>query len=167
MHLINGPAFLLGDNINTDLIVPPKFVGESNLVIMASHAFEAIRPELPSLLKNGGVLVCGENFGCGSSREQATEVIKQLGITCVIAKSFARIFFRNAINNGLLVLQCARLHSQVVEGDLLRISPDKGEIQLSGGSIVHFDRLPDSLMAMVREGGLVNYWKKVNNQGHA
>jgi 3-isopropylmalate/(R)-2-methylmalate dehydratase small subunit len=162
MRTFEGRVFVLGDNVNTDIIVPPKFVGEEDPKVMASHAFEALRPELPTLLHEGGILSCGHNFGCGSSREQATEVLRQLGVKCVIAKSFARIFFRNAINNGLLVIQDTAIPGAVREGDLLQVDPGQGRVHLPGGVTKQFTKLPPSLMAMVGEGGLVPYWQKVN-----
>ncbi len=97
-----GKVWTLGDDIDTDIIIPTEYLALKTVQDMAPYAFSPLRPELAAQIRPGDLIVAGKNFGCGSSREQAPEIIKALGIKCVVAKSFARIFFRNAINNGLL-----------------------------------------------------------------
>ena len=96
----SGRVWLLGDDIDTDIIIPTEYLALKTVQDMAPYAFSPLRPELASQIRPGDIIVAGKNFGCGSSREQAPEIIKALGVRCVVAKSFARIFFRNAINNG-------------------------------------------------------------------
>ena len=102
--VIKGKIWILGDNIDTDIIIPTEYLAMKRIEEMKKYAFSPLRPELAELIAPGDIIVAGRNFGCGSSREQAPEIIKELKIGCVIAKSFARIFYRNAINNGLLLI---------------------------------------------------------------
>ena len=111
----------LGDNIDTDVIIMTKYVGLPHLEEMVPHLFEPLRPELAAQLRPGDTIVAGENFGCGSSREMAASVLKTAGIRCVIAKSFAKIFFRNAINNGLLLIECSSIQETCAEGDVIKV----------------------------------------------
>ena len=109
MDMFKGRVWLLGDDIDTDIIMPTEYLALKSIDDMKPYAFSPLRPELAGQIQPGDIIVAGKNFGCGSSREQAPEVIKALGIRCIIAKSYARIFFRNAINNGLLVMENATL----------------------------------------------------------
>ena len=117
MDMFKGRVWLLGDDIDTDIIMPTEYLALKSIDDMKPYAFSPLRPELAGQIQPGDIIVAGKNFGCGSSREQAPEVIKALGIRCIIAKSYARIFFRNAINNGLLVMENATLADHVKEGD--------------------------------------------------
>ena len=105
MEQFTGRVWRLGDDIDTDIIIPTEYLALKTIEEMKQYGFLPLRPELAAQIRSGDMIVAGKNFGCGSSREQAPEVIKALGIRCVIAKSFARIFFRNAINNGLLLIE--------------------------------------------------------------
>ena len=108
-----GKVWVLGDDIDTDIIIPTEYLALKTVQDMAPYAFSPLRPELASQIKPGDIIVAGKNFGCGSSREQAPEIIKALGIRCVIARSFARIFFRNSINNGLLLIENPDLRDEL------------------------------------------------------
>ena len=114
-----GKVWVLDDDIDTDIIIPTEYLALKTVQDMAPYAFSPLRPELAAQIQKGDIIVAGKNFGCGSSREQAPEIIKALGIRCVVAKSFARIFFRNAINNGLLLIENADLRNAVSEGDTI------------------------------------------------
>ena len=105
MEQFSGKIWVLGDDIDTDIIIPTEYLALKSVQDMKPYAFSPLRPELASKIAPGDIIVAGKNFGCGSSREQAPEIIKALGVRCVIAKSFARIFFRNSINNGLLLIE--------------------------------------------------------------
>ena len=121
----SGRVWLLGDDIDTDIIIPTEYLALKTVQDMAPYAFSPLRPDLASRIRPGDIIVAGKNFGCGSSREQAPEIIKALGIRCVVAKSFARIFFRNAINNGLLLIENAELRDAVSEGDTIEVEMNR------------------------------------------
>ena len=122
MEEFQGKVWKLGDDIDTDIILPTEYLVFPTIAEMKPYAFSPLRPELAGKIEPGDIIVGGENFGCGSSREQAPEVVKALGVRAVIAKSFARIFFRNAINNGLLLIECRDLPDEVSEGDTLTVT---------------------------------------------
>ena len=113
MENMTGKVWILGDDIDTDIIIPTEYLAMKTIDDMKQYAFSPLRPELAGQIQKGDIIVAGKNFGCGSSREQAPEIIKALGIQCVIAKSFARIFFRNAINNGLLLIEQPDLYDDI------------------------------------------------------
>ena len=117
MEAFTGKVWVLGDDIDTDIIIPTEYLALKTIDDMKQYGFSPLRPELAGQIQKGDIIVAGKNFGCGSSREQAPEIIKALGVQCVIAKSFARIFFRNSINNGLLLIEQPDLHDNVKEGD--------------------------------------------------
>jgi len=127
---------------------------------MKPYAFSPLRPELAERIVPGDILVAGKNFGCGSSREQAPEVIKALGIRCVIARSFARIFFRNAINNGLLLIENADLHDAVTEGDTVQVEVNHRIIH--NGNTYPIASLPANLVEILEAGGLVKAMRRRN-----
>ena len=118
MEQFTGKVWKLGDDIDTDIIIPTEYLALKTIEDMKLYGFSPLRPELAAQIGMGDVIVAGKNFGCGSSREQAPEVIKALGIKCIVAKSFARIFFRNSINNGLLLIEQPDLYDDVEEGEL-------------------------------------------------
>ncbi|MCC8162429.1 MAG: 3-isopropylmalate dehydratase [Lachnospiraceae bacterium] len=155
-----GKVWTLGDDIDTDIIIPTEYLALKTVQDMAPYAFSPLRPELAAQIQPGDVIVAGKNFGCGSSREQAPEIIKALGVRCVIARSFARIFFRNAINNGLLLIENSDLRDAVTEGDTIEVCV--------GEKIVHKDRefpiasLPQNLMDILNAGGLVKAMRRLN-----
>ncbi len=153
-------AWVLGDDIDTDIILPTEYLALKSVEDMKPYAFSPLRPELAGLIKPGDMIVAGKNFGCGSSREQAPEVVKALGISCVVAKSYARIFFRNAINNGLLLIENPDLGDDVAEGDVLKVTP--GECIEYNGKKYEIAKLPDNLMEILNAGGLVKAMRKKN-----
>ena len=127
---------------------------------MKSHAFESLDPDFAQKVKPGDFVVGGENFGCGSSREQAPEIIKALGIQCVIAKSFARIFFRNSINNGLLLIEQPNLYDDMKEGDTIDVVMNQ-HVDYNGKEYP-IASLPENLMSIIQAGGLVKAMRKLN-----
>lgn len=156
-----GRCWKFGDDIDTDIIIPTQWVCVP-MDEMKHHAFEPLRPELADSLRDGDILVAGDNFGCGSSREMAAEVIKENGVRCIIAKSFARIFFRNAINNGILLIECPELLDSVDEGDMIRVELNH---QIScNGKTFPIGKIQKNLYDIIADGGLVkNIEKKVKN----
>ena len=160
MEQFTGRVWLLGDDIDTDIIIPTEYLALKTIGDMAPYAFSPLRPELAGRIREGDIIVAGSNFGCGSSREQAPEVIKALGIRCVIARSYARIFFRNAINNGLLLIENDTLCRDVHEGDTVTVIPGK-EI-LCGGRSYPVSSLPENLLDILEAGGLVPAMKRLN-----
>ena len=150
----------LGDDIDTDIILPTEYLAYKTVQEMKPYAFSPLRPELAASIQPGDMIVAGHNFGCGSSREQAPEVVKALGISCVVAKSYARIFFRNAINNGLLLIENPYLYDEVAEGDEALVTPGK-EIIVNGKSY-EIAALPDNLLEILEAGGLVKAMRKRN-----
>ena len=122
MDKFTGRVWLLGDDIDTDIIIPTEYLALKTVDDMKKFAFSPLRPELAGKIKEGDIIVAGKNFGCGSSREQAPEVIKALGKRAIIAKSDARIFFRNSINNGLLLIESPTLADDIKEGDEIAVT---------------------------------------------
>ncbi len=154
METFTGKVWLLGDDIDTDIIIPTEYLALKTIGDMKQYAFSPLRPELAAQIREGDIIVAGRNFGCGSSREQAPEVVKALGIRCVIAKSFARIFYRNSINNGLLLIEQPYLHDDMREGDEVTVTVnDAVEYR---GRRYPMNSLPDNLVEILNAGGLVN-----------
>ena len=160
MEEFQGKVWKLGDDIDTDIILPTEYLVFPTIAEMKPYAFSPLRPELAGKIEPGDIIVGGENFGCGSSREQAPEVVKALGVRAVIAKSFARIFFRNAINNGLLLIECRDLPDEVSEGDTLTVTV--GEKIRAHGKDYKIAALPENLMEILNAGGLVKAMRKRN-----
>ncbi len=160
MEQFTGRVWCLGDDIDTDIILPTEYLVFNTIDEMKPYAFSPLRPELAGEIKPGDIIVAGNNFGCGSSREQAPEVVKALGIKCIIAKSFARIFFRNAINNGLLLIENDKLQDQVSEGDELTVTVNS-EIE---HKCEHYNivSLPQNLLDILDAGGLVKAMRRRN-----
>ncbi|MCR5776396.1 MAG: 3-isopropylmalate dehydratase [Lachnospiraceae bacterium] len=160
MEKFTGKVWVMGDDIDTDIILPTEYLVFKTIEEMKPYAFSPLREDIAKELKSGDIIVAGNNFGCGSSREQAPEVVKALGVKCVIAKSFARIFFRNAINNGLLLIENADLADDVKEGDEITVTiNDKIEYNNKEYPIVS---LPENLMEILDAGGLVKAMRKRN-----
>ena len=160
MEEFQGKVWKLGDDIDTDIILPTEYLVFPTIAEMKPYAFSPLRPELAGRIEPGDIIVGGENFGCGSSREQAPEVVKELGVRAVIAKSFARIFFRNAINNGLLLIECRELSDEVSEGDTLTVTV--GEKIRANGKDYKIAALPENLTEILKAGGLVKAMRKRN-----
>jgi methanogen homoaconitase small subunit len=158
---IIGRIWKFGDNIDTDVIIPGKYLRTKNMEVFAAHAMEGIDPEFAKRVKQGDIIVAGTNFGCGSSREQAPLALKYAGVACVIAKSFARIFFRNAINVGLPLMEADVECQDVCE---VRVDLLKGEVEVSGKNIFKGNKLPDFLLEILTDGGLVAHRKKVQSK---
>lgn len=153
---ISGRVWKFGDHIDTDVIIPGKYLRTTDMKVFAAHAMEGIDPDFSSKVQQGDIIVAGENFGSGSSREQAPLALKHAGVSCVIARSFARIFFRNAINVGLPIIE-ADVHCD--EGDICTVDLVKGEVQC-GNEKFKGTKLPDFLLEMLFDGGLVAHRKK-------
>ena len=160
MEKFTGRVWLLGDDIDTDIIIPTDYLALKTVNDMAPYAFSPLRPELAGQIKEGDIIVAGKNFGCGSSREQAPEVIKALGIKAVIAKSYARIFFRNSINNGLLLIENPDLCEEVKEGEEIEVTV--GEKILAGSKEFPISSLPENLLDILNAGGLVKAMRRLN-----
>lgn len=159
-RVLEGRVWKFGDDIDTDIIIPTQHLSYPDWEEVKQHMFEPLRPELAAQIQEGDILVAGSNFGCGSSREQAAEVIATSGIRCVIAKSFARIFFRNAINNGVLLIECPSLPDQVQEGDTVQVHIN--QYILHKGKKYAIPRMPDNLYQLIQDGGLVKSVQKKN-----
>ena len=160
MAQYTGKVWVLGDDIDTDIIIPTEYLALKTIEDMKQYGFSPLRPELASQIKPGDIIVAGKNFGCGSSREQAPEVIKALGIPCIIAKSFARIFYRNALNNGLLLLEQPELHDVVKEGDTITVTVNE-DVEYNGKKYP-IASLPENLMEIIEAGGLVKAMRRRN-----
>ncbi len=160
MEKFTGKVWVLGDDIDTDIIIPTEYLALKTVKDMAPYAFSPLRPELAGLIKEGDIIVAGKNFGCGSSREQAPEIIKALGIKCVIAKSFARIFFRNSINNGLLLIENDELADDITEGGQIEV--EVGKNITYKGKEYQIAALPQNLLDIIKAGGLVKAMRKLN-----
>ena len=157
---MRGKAFKFGDNISTDHIAPGRlFHLRSNLEEFSKHVLEDADPEFATKMSRGDFVVAGNNFGLGSSREHAPQIIKIAGVGAVIAKSFARIFYRNAINIGLLAIECDT--DGIDAGDELELDVEKGVLtDLTNGAIIPIEPLPPVMIKMLNDGGLVEHIKK-------
>ena len=160
MEKFTGKVWVMGDDIDTDIILPTEYLVFKTIDEMKPYAFSPLRQDIAKDIKPGDIIVAGNNFGCGSSREQAPEVVKALGVKCVIAKSFARIFFRNAINNGLLLIENEKLADDIKEGDEITVTiNEKIEYKDKEYPIVS---LPDNLVEILDAGGLVKAMRRRN-----
>ena len=157
----SGKAWRFGDDVNTDVIISGKYkLSITDLDELSKHAMEAVMPEFASKVQKGDYIVAGKNFGCGSSREQAPLVLQRLGVAAVVARSFARIFYRNAINIGLPAVECEQ-SDRIQEGDLIRVDLAKGVVNnISRGEFYAVKPLPPQLRVILSEGGLISYVKK-------
>lgn len=156
---IQGKVWKLGNNVDTDIIYPGKYLPIIEPEEMAEHALEGIDPDFPKKITKGDIIVAGRNFGCGSSREQAATSLKTAGIGCIIAVSYARIFFRNAINQALPLVVSEEAIQLVKEGDRIRVDFNKGTIQIQD-QILRFHPLPDFIMEILEAGGLIERTRK-------
>ncbi len=156
-----GRAWKFGDDIDTDAIIPGRYLVMNDPRELAEHLFEGLRPEMAVQVREGDFVVAGDNFGCGSSREHAPLALKGAGIAAVVAKSFARIFFRNAINTGLPLFICDEV-DKIRDGDPIEIDMAEGIIHnLSSGESYRTTPLPQFLMEIVEAGGLIEYTKRM------
>ena len=150
----SGKVWVLGDDIDTDIIIPTEYLALKTVEDMKPYAFSPLRPELAGQIKPGDIIVAGKNFGCGSSREHAPIAIKASGISCVIAKTFARIFYRNAINIGLPVIVCKELPDEVKTGDTMELSMSDGTAH-ANGKTYSCTKLPEYMQNILNQGGLI------------
>ena len=157
---LKGKAHKFGDDINTDYIMSSRHRTQSlDYVQLAEHLMEDIRPGFYSQVESGDFIVSGDNFGCGSSREYAPKIVKAGGIAAVIARSFARIFYRNAINLGLPLIECDT--DAISEDDVLSVNLARGEIfNETRGFLIQTNPMPEFMMTLLNEGGVVNYIRK-------
>ncbi len=159
--ILKGKVWKFGDDITTDHIAPGRYYHlRNNLGELVKHVMEDIRENFHSLIEKGDIIVAGKNFGMGSSREHAPRIIKLAGISCVVAKSFARIFYRNSMNIGLPLITFDQVDS-IDEGDLLRIDLEEGMLEdLTKGVKYRFEPIPKFVLKTIKEGGIVNYIRK-------
>ena len=156
MKAAKGTVFKYGDNVDTDVIIPARYLNTSNAQELAKHCMEDIDTEFVKQVKPGDVMVAGWNFGCGSSREHAPLVIKTCGTGCVIAKSFARIFYRNAINIGLPILECEEAAEEIQAGDEVKVDFDTGVItNITTGKTWQAEPFPEFIQNIIQKGGLL------------
>lgn len=154
-------AWVFGDDVDTDQIIAGRYLVKLDPRELAKHVMEAADPKFASKVRKGDVIIAGRNFGCGSSRERAPLALKTAGISAVVAESFARIFYRNALNLGLPVLRCSGVSKGFKTGDKVRVDMQGSKVRnLSTGKMFKFDPLPDFLLAIIRAGGLLQYMKK-------
>lgn len=151
-----GKVFRYGDNVDTDVIIPARYLNTPDANELAKHCMEDLDSTFVDRVQKGDVIVAGWNFGCGSSREHAPLVIKTCGTGCVIAKSFARIFYRNAINIGMPILECEQAADEIGEGDIVRVDFDSGIItDLTTGKTYHAQPFPPFIQNIIQKGGLL------------
>ena len=158
MSDIKAKVWKFGDNIDTDLIIAARYLSTSDPVELAKHVMEDADPQFVQKMSDGDVIVAGENFGCGSSREHAPIALKAAGISAVIAKSFARIFYRNAFNMGLPIFELPQ-SDEIKEGDTIEIDMKNGEIK-NGKKSYKFTPIPPFMQELIASGGLINFAKE-------
>ena len=157
-----GRVFKFADNIDTDVIIPARYLTTSDPKELAKHCMEDIDSSFAGKVKDGDIMVAGKNFGCGSSREHAPLAIKGAGIRCVVAESFARIFYRNALNIGLPILECPSAAKAIKEGDEIEIDFDSGVISnVTTGEKFQAEPFPPFMKELIAAGGLTGYAKKL------
>lgn len=153
--LLTGRVWKFGDDISTDHIIAGRYLTSTDPKVLGEHAMENVDPQFVKKVRPGDVIVAATNFGCGSSREQAPMALKAAGISCVVANTFARIFFRNSINIGFPVVECPGLHEKVHEGDTITVDLASGNVILPSGEKLPFQPLPPNILEILNAGGLV------------
>lgn len=162
--MLAGKVHKFGADVDTDAIIPARYLNTSDPAELAKHCMEDADAEFPDKVQVGDIIVAGKNFGCGSSREHAPIAIKAAGVSCVIAPSFARIFYRNAINIGLPILECDAAAEAIAAGDEVEVNLDSGEIKnLKSGQAYQAVPFPEFMQGIMNEGGLINYIKHKKN----
>lgn len=157
----NGTVFKYGDNVDTDVIIPARYLNSSDPAELAGHCMADIDPEFVKKVHKGDIIVADKNFGCGSSREHAPISIKASGISCVIAETFARIFYRNSINIGLPIIECPEAARSIENGDQVEVDFDSGRIyNRTKGTEFQGQAFPAFMQKIIEAGGLVNYINK-------
>ncbi len=158
MKAAQGSVFKYGDNVDTDVIIPARYLNSSDPADLAKHCMEDIDKDFIHKVKPGDIMVANKNFGCGSSREHAPIAIKAAGVSCVIAETFARIFYRNAINIGLPIIECPEAAKAISAGDTVKVDFDTGIItNLTTGESFKGQAFPEFMQKLIACGGLVNY----------
>ena len=153
-----GHVFKYGDNVDTDVIIPARYLNSSDPAELATHCMEDIDKEFIKKVQKGDIIVAEKNFGCGSSREHAPIAIKAAGVSCVIAETFARIFYRNAINIGLPIIECPKAAAEIEDGDEVEVNFDTGVItDLTKGTSYQGQAFPEFMQRIIDAEGLVNY----------
>jgi len=161
-----GNVWKYGDDVDTDVIIPARYLNVSTPEELARHCMEDMDPGFAGRVRAGDVIVAGENFGCGSSREHAPLAIKGSGVACIIARSFARIFYRNAINTGLPILECPEVVEEAEQGDQLRVDLEAGRItNLRTGRSYRTSPFPSFILSIMEAGGLIPYTIQRRGQG--
>ena len=156
-----GRVFKFGSNVDTDVIIPARYLNVPDAAELAKHCMEDIDKEFVNKVTDGDIIVAAKNFGCGSSREHAPIAIKAAGVSCVIAETFARIFYRNAINIGLPIIECPKAAREIEEGDRIEIDFDSGKIyNKTKGTEYQGQAFPEFMQKIISNGGLINY---INN----
>ena len=159
--ILKGQAFLFGDDIDTDAIIPARYLNTSDPEELKKHCMEDADPEFFSKISAGDIIVAGKNFGCGSSREHAPIAIKASGISCVIASSFARIFFRNSFNMGLPIFESDEASREIRQGDIVEVDASSGEIRnISSGKTYKAKPIPGFMQDLIEDGGLIKHIEK-------
>ncbi len=163
--ILEGRALVVGDDIDTDAIIPARYLVTTDSAELGRHCLEGLDPRFPERIRPGDILVAGENFGCGSSREHAVLALKGAGVACVVAKSFARIFFRNAVNLGFPVLECPEL-GEITEGHWISVDLGKGIIaDAENGTSFKANPLPPFILEILHAGGLINWARRREDGG--
>lgn len=158
---LKGKVWKFKDNINTDEIIPARYLNTFDEKELASHCMEDADKDFPKKVKKGDIIVAGKNFGCGSSREHAPICLKGAGVSCIIAETFARIFYRNAINIGLPILESAAASRDIEEGDSIEVDLEKGKVKnLTTNKIYEATAFPSFMQELINAGGLMEYVKK-------
>ncbi|HUL38643.1 MAG TPA: 3-isopropylmalate dehydratase small subunit [Thermodesulfobacteriota bacterium] len=158
---IEGRVWKFGSDVDTDAIIPARYLNQFDAKILAKHVMEEERPEFSQKVKKGDILLAKKNFGCGSSREHAPLALKEAGITCIIAKSFARIFYRNGLNLGLPLLESSEASESIQEGDRVRVNLTTGEIfDLTQKKKFFAKPVPAFMQELIRDGGLIRHLRK-------
>lgn len=162
VDMIKGKALKYGDDVNTDVIFPGRYLALTEPEEIAAHAMEDLDPDFLKKLERGDIIVAGKNFGCGSSREQAAIALKYAGVGAIVAKSFARIFYRNAINQGIPVVECPEGAEAIEDGDEIEIDLDSGVlVDKSTGETFNFKPLPEFIQNILSKGGLLPFLKQL------
>jgi 3-isopropylmalate/(R)-2-methylmalate dehydratase small subunit len=152
-----GRTYVFGNDVNTDEIVPARCLNTTDPAVLAANLMEDVRPGFGKSVEKGSLMIAGNNFGCGSSRAHAPIAIKAAGISCVIAESFARIFFRNAINIGLPIVECPGISTKIEEGENVEVDLKAGKISLGSGESMNVTPFPPFMERIVAEGGWIPY----------
>lgn len=160
LRRVEGKVLVVGDNVDTDVIIPGRYLTLTDPAELGKHALEGLDPSMPAKLREKNIVVAGKNFGCGSSREHAVLALVGAGVKVVVAESFARIFYRNAINRGLLVVEAPGIRQKVSEGDRVVVDFERNVIELPSGELVSFKPIAKEVLEIIEAGGLIEKLKK-------